>query len=257
MRLTTLPAFLTQKLACSQVATVVLAMASLYSSNALAMTSNQAMPVGYHANQYCTSDIKADVPRGTAHRQFVGDVSCVKQRLDTFTQSTQSTTIRYQAYKAKGWLVYALHEDNEQGLTQAGNFALREALSILYALENNQAEKLPLNADIPATSGIKRPDLWAKLYAVKQTPAFSELDKQIAFSEVKLIWANAEDCERGWRHSREHFLAVERWVDAIEVTALNNSAVNSADYQKAKNSYYQDFKKLEKDNKACSGIVLP
>lgn len=239
-----------------------------------ASTASQVLPAKYSPNQYCTanttqnpslnrdkapqaSKIEAIIPRGTAHPQLVGDISCMNQRLEPYQQATQPVHIRYQAYKARAWLTYISHEDNEQSLTAAGHFALNEALSILTALETHQADKLPINADISTTSGLKRPDLWAKLLTIKQTPAFEVLPKEIAFSEVKLIWAEAEFCEFGWRHSREHYAAAERWVDAAEITALNHPKVEKGDYKKLTQAYYATLTPLMAQDKACHGAVLP
>ena len=239
-----------------------------------ASTASQVLPAKYSPNQYCTANttqnpslnrdkapqagkIEAIIPQGTAHPQLVGDISCINQRLEPYQQATQPVHIRYQAYKARAWLTYISHEDNEQSLTAAGHFALNEALSILTALETHQADKLPINGDIPTTSGLKRPDLWAKVLTIKQTPAFEVLPKEIAFSEVKLIWAEAEFCEFGWRHSREHYAAAERWVDAAEITALNHPKVEKGDYKKLSQAYYATLTPLMAQDKACHGAVLP
>ena len=138
--------------------------------------------------------------------------------------------------------------------------ALAEALSIVKALKTNQVDKLPLTADIPPTSGLQRPDLWASLLTIKQTPAFTPLVKTVADSEVKLIWAEAEFCEFGWRHSREHYSAADRWVATAELTALNTSGVDKQSFNALKTQYLARLKPLvaTKDSKEiCRGAVLP
>nr|WP_312385313.1 MULTISPECIES: hypothetical protein [unclassified Moraxella] len=138
--------------------------------------------------------------------------------------------------------------------------ALAEALSIVEALKTNQVDKLPLTADIPPTSGLQRPDLWASLLTIKQTPAFTPLVKTVADSEVKLIWAEAEFCEFGWRHSREHYNTVDRWVATAELTALNTSGVDKQSFNALKAQYLARLKLLaatKNSRESCRGAVLP
>ena len=204
-------------------------MISIMASPAHAQLASQAVPTQYKPGAYCSSDTKAVVPviaKGTQNKAFVADVFCIREQLQPYQAEHQPINTRFQAYKADAWLSYVGHEDSEASLTKAGHYALNEALSILEALKTNQVDKLPLTADIPPTSGLQRPDLWASLLTIKQTPAFTPLVKTVADSEVKLIWAEAEFCEFGWRHSREHYSAADRWVATAELTALNTAGVD-------------------------------
>ena len=48
--------------------------------------------------------------------------------------------------------------------------------------------------------------------------------RELAFSEVKLIWKASEQYQSGWRHSRKHFGSASRWLDdARQVFASNHS----------------------------------
>ena len=238
----------------------LIVMTGLAANTANAALASQVLPVKYHAGQYCPSDMKAFVPKGTAHKNFVADISCMRQQLQAYQSEHQPINTRFQAYKADAWLSYVGHEDSEASLTKAGHYALNEALSILEALKTNQVDKLPLTADIPPTSGLQRPDLWASLLTIKQTPAFTPLVKTVADSEVKLIWAEAEFCEFGWRHSREHYSAADRWVATAELTALNTSGVDKQSFNALKTQYLARLKPLAatKDSKEiCRGAVLP
>lgn len=230
---------------------------SPFSHQAQAILASQAVPASYQPNHYCTAGIKPIIPKGTANKQLVADISCINQQLKAYQAEDQPTNIRYQAYKAQAWLSYIAHEDSEKSLTKAGRYALMEALSIFHALKNNQAEQLPINSDIPPTSGLKRPDLWAALLTIKQTPAFDKLPKDIAYSEVKLIWAEAEFCEFGWRHSREHFSAADRWAKAALTTALNQEDIDKTQFNALKQEFYAKLSPLASDNRMCRGAVLP
>ncbi len=230
------------------------------SPSAQAQLASQALPVQYQAGQYCDSHIRPFVPKGTANTEFVEDVSCIRQQLQSYQAESQPTISRFQAHKANAWLSYVAHEKNEASLTKAGHYALNEALSILEALKTNQVDKLPLTADIPPTSGLQRPDLWASLLSIKQTPAFSPLVKTVADSEVKLIWAEAEFCEFGWRHSREHYSAADRWVSAAELAALNTEGMDKQAFSDLKRQYIALLKPLvnaDNSKNNCRGAALP
>ncbi len=233
---------------------------SVWSGSAQAQLASQVLPVNYQAGTYCRSDSDAIIPKGTQHTHFVADIACIRQQLQPYQADSQSTHTRFQAYKANAWLSYVAHEDNEASLTKAGHYALSEALSILEALKTNQVDKLPLTADIPPTSGLQRPDLWATLLTIKQTPAFAPLVKAVADSEVKLIWAEAEFCEFGWRHSREHYSAADRWVSAAQLTAINTQGVDKADFDGLKRQYLARLMPLagtDASHTLCRGTALP
>jgi len=238
-------------------------MIGIMSSSAHAQLASQAVPTQYKPGAYCSSDTEAVVPviaKGTQNKAFVADVFCIREQLKPYQAEHQPINTRFQAYKADAWLSYVAHERNEASLTKASRYALAEALSIVEALKTNQVDKLPLTADIPPTSGLQRPDLWASLLTIKQTPAFTPLVKTVADSEVKLIWAEAEFCEFGWRHSREHYNTVDRWVATAELTALNTSGVDKQSFNTLKTQYLARLKPLvatKNSKESCRGAVLP
>ena len=235
-------------------------MIGIMASSAHAELASQAVPIQYKLGAYCSSDTKAVIAKGTQNKAFVADVFCIREQLKPYQAEHQPINTRFQAYKADAWLSYVAHERNEASLTKASRYALAEALSIVEALKTNQVDKLPLTADIPPTSGLQRPDLWASLLTIKQTPAFTPLVKTVADSEVKLIWAEAEFCEFGWRHSREHYNTVDRWVATAELTALNASGVDKQSFNALKTQYLARLKPLaatKNSKESCRGAVLP
>jgi outer membrane protein OmpA-like peptidoglycan-associated protein len=130
----------------------------------------------------------------------------------------EDVLVRYQAAKAHTWLSYAQHETYEGSLSLAQQQAYAEAERLVIALE--QGQPISLTTPIPSTSGVMRRDLWAIAEIIKQYPAFqSDLAMQVAQAEVKLVWAAAEHCELGWRHSREHFALAERLLYSARATA--------------------------------------
>lgn len=235
-------------------------MIGIMASPAHAELASQAVPTQYKAGAHCSTDTKAVIAKGIQNKAFVADVFCIREQLKPYQAEHQPINTRFQAYKADAWLSYVAHERNEASLTKASRYALAEALSIVEALKTNQVDKLPLTADIPPTSGLQRPDLWANLLTIKQTPAFTPLVKTVADSEVKLIWAEAEFCEFGWRHSREHYNTVDRWVATAELTALNASGVDKQSFNALKTQYLARLKPLaatKNSKESCRGAVLP
>ncbi|MFA9204634.1 MAG: hypothetical protein ACEQSD_11600 [Flavobacteriales bacterium] len=115
---------------------------------------------------------------------------------------------QYHAQKAQSWLDYANHQNSEGGLTQAYDSALEQAVQITTQLEQRQQPSM--TTVVPPSSGVMRRDLWAIAELLKTHPAFATVQAKVAEAEVKLVWAAAEHCELGWRHSREHFAAAER-----------------------------------------------
>lgn len=231
----------------------------LTSQLSVATTATELFPVSFPHNQYCTmTDDYADNSVNPKNAENLGykDITCLKQALKPYQIETQSTQIRYQAYKANAWLSYLNHEKSEASLTTVKKFALSEALAILTALQSNQAEKLPQTTDIPIYSGIGRPDLWATLITIKQAPTFDKLTKQVADSEVKLVWAQAENCEQGWRHANEHFAAVNEWVAAARVAALNQPNISVNEFTAKENLTLKKLLALRNKTPSCQGANL-
>lgn len=254
---------LTQTLALATKAVVlVVGLGVALAQPAQAKLASEVFDLPYEPDHYCKladgSTLEPDIPRGTANKQFIKDMICLHEQLAKFQADTQPTVVRYQASKAKAWLIYAAHEKSEGSITQSGRYALREALAIWHGLTTQQVDKLPLSSDILPTSGLQRADLWAALLAMKQTPAAFDLAyKDIANSEVKLIWGEAEYCEMGWIHAREHYSAAARWVRRAEVTALNQDKLELDNYLALRQRYLDAMLPIHNSEKTCQGAVLP
>lgn len=183
----------------------------------------------YSAGSYCQGDMQND----THHAQYTSelryDIDCMMTQLKDYQHDEQSPNTRYYAYKAQAWLNYAYSEDSEGSLTTAGTDALYQGLTLYYALQQNQLDQLDLTLAIPNSSSLMRPDLWATLQSLKHQGGIESNPRELAFAEVKLIWAAAEYCEFGWRHAREHFAAAERWINQSKVNYLNGNSSTSID----------------------------
>lgn len=146
----------------------------------------------------------------------VAPVTSLDQQIAQLRQQPDAL-VRYQAAKAAAWQAYARHEDSERSLTRLGQFAGQEAQRLVQGLSGT--EPLSMVTPVPAGSGVMRRDLWATAELLKKHPAFAQVSEQVGESEVRLVWAAAEHCELGWRHSREHFAAAERLLQQARATA--------------------------------------
>jgi len=188
------------------------------------------------AESYCTGEVAA----ATQHAQYVSkrryEIDCMMSELKSYQQADLSPTIQYTAFKAQAWLSYAQAEASESSLSPAGPASLdawQQGVSLLQALRNHQADSLLDSATIPEYATLLRPDLWATLLTLRQNGATAVAPRELAFSEVKLIWAAAEQCEADWRHAREHFDAAERWLNQAKTAYVANDGAKLATLQAA------------------------
>jgi len=157
-------------------------------------------------------------------------------------------TAQYHAQKAQSWLDYANHQNSEGSLTAAYDSAMQQAIQITTKLE--QGQQPSMTTAVPPTSGVMRRDLWAIAELLKTHPAFAQVHTDVAKAEVKLVWAAAEHCELGWRHSREHFAAAERELYVARQTANQQTGAP----QWPENLTYPSLAELNGSGKGCNGV---
>jgi len=119
---------------------------------------------------YCNTDIEAQ----TSHPKYQSTeqraIDYMLTQLRVYQQPTShSSHQQYFAYKAQAWLNYAYHEDSIKSESVAGKQAFQAGELILQALQNGEDEHLSVTTDIPSSSALMRPDLWATLVALKNS----------------------------------------------------------------------------------------
>ena len=117
---------------------------------------------------------------------------------------------KYQLEKAQTWLAYSDQLYSEKSKPKNLQMVYQQALNII---NSHHRAQLSLRTAILPFSQVMRPDLWSRVESLKQHSGFHCTYKELAQAEVKLVWAAAEYCQLGWRHSREIFAAAERLVD--------------------------------------------
>lgn len=242
------------------------ALASLLSSALLALIASSAQAVSNvninlsqidtleNPAHYCHNDVEAKTfhPNSQSLRQRTMD--CMQTQLRSYQQLTMTKRQQYLAYKAQAWLNYAYHEDSMGSSTLAGNSALVEGATILQALQNGSDKTLSLTTDIPKTSALMRPDLWAILSALKDYAGFESAPRELAFSEVALVWAAADYCQLGSSQSGSNFRMADRWLEQAREAYVNthDSQTNRA-LEDLTVSYYEQYAPLDAGENNCSG----
>lgn len=208
----------------------------------------------------CDSDnnyfeIKSRYSKSQSARQRA--IACMQLQLKPYQLATMSARQQYFAYKAQAWLNYANHEDSINSAIDAGNYAFNDAVAIFQALKSNSEDDLPLITDIPQTSALMRPDLWANISALKDSGAIANAPRELAFSEVSLVWAAADHCEHGFRSSSPHFRMADRWLEQAREAFVNaNDDAASVAMQQLAVSYYKQYQSLDPSDDVCRGQLL-
>ncbi|MGP5201488.1 hypothetical protein ACTXKB_01855 [Psychrobacter aquimaris] len=212
-----------------------------------------------HGATHCANDIQTQSqshrPKYQSTRQR--NMNCMLTQLQAYQQKNMSARQQYFAYKAQAWLNYALHQDSMNSRSPAGQQAAQAAETILNTLKNGKEQDLNLIQDIPSNSALMRPDLWATLSALKDSGGIESAPREIAFSEVALIWAATNQCERGWRESGIHFRMADRWLEQAREAYVNthDSQTNVA-LEELIVSYYKQYETLDTSADSCRGQVL-
>lgn len=184
-------------------------------------------------------------------------MKCMLTQLQYFQQNDKTIRQQYFAYKAQAWLNYAIHKNSMNSRSSTGLKAAQTANTILLALKEGTEQDLPLIQNIPSDSALMRPDLWATLSALKESDGLTSAPREIAFSEVALIWAATDHCERGRHDSASHFRMADRWLEQAREAYINthDSQTNVA-LENLIVHYYEQYTPLDASDNVCRGQIL-
>ncbi len=212
----------------------------------LLATTAITVPVLAQTETEATSQSDAITSKVRSDKNTLQDL---EQRLQPFLQADNALA-QYHAQKAQMWLTYAQHEHSEGSLTKAAQQAQAQAVQLIEQLEQQQ----PISTTTPIiqSSKVMRRDLWANAELLKQHAGFDCAPTQIAQAEVMLVWAAAEHCELGWRHSRELFAAAERLVDQASYQVLSCHGATNQTLPKVS---YASLEQLNGTEKGCHGVI--
>ena len=246
----------TQPLQATLLGLLLLSMASLASA-ADNIATDTTQIVNTKGIVDCRTDIETQTPSYKHQSTPQRVLNCMIKQLQPYQQKDQTARQQYLAYKAQAWLNYAIHQNSMNSRSPAGPMAVDMAESILQALKNDTIQDIALQQDIPTTSALMRPDLWATLSALKDSDGIASAPREMAFSEVALIWAATNQCERGWRESGIHFRMADRWLEQAREAYVNahDSQTNVA-LEQAIVSYYKQYAPLDASDDVCRGQIL-
>lgn len=237
---------------------VLLLMASSTQAASNVSTNTTQLSTFENPANYCHNDIEAQTfhPKYQNKRQRA--IDCMQTQVRRYRHKDMTKRQQYLAYKAQAWLNYAYHEESIKSDTLAGVHALREGATILQALQNDDDKGLSLTTNIPKTSALMRPDLWAILTALKDSDGINSAPKELAFSEVALIWAAADHCSHGSRQSSPNFRMADRWLEQAREAYINDhdSTTNVA-LEELTNQYFKQYLPLDPSDNNCRGQTLP
>ncbi|MGO2386520.1 MAG: hypothetical protein ACTH6Z_05240 [Psychrobacter sp.] len=207
--------------------------------------------------EYCRDDSQTQVHSYRYQSEQQRLLNCMVTQLKPYQQKDKTSAQQYFAYKAQAWLNYAIHQDSMNSRSSAGQVALEMAEPILQALDNDTVQALSLYQDIPSTSALMRPDLWATVNALKDSDGIKSAPREMAFSEVALIWAATNQCARGWRESGMHFRMADRWLEQAREAYVNtNDSQTNVALEKSIASYYKQYAPLDASDDICRGQDL-
>ena len=235
-------------------AVFLLSTASCVSTTA---TQNGANIATASTNDYCQSqDLESTTYKNQSTQQRA--MSCMLAEIQHYQQKDKTAQQQYFAYKAQAWLNYAIHKDSMNSRSPTGLEAAQSAEAILQALKKGSENDILLIQDIPASSALMRPDLWAMLSALKDSGAIINAPRELAFSEVALIWAANEQCEKNSRQAGTHFRMADRWLEQAREAFVNahDSKANVV-LEELTVRYYEQYAPLDSTNERCTGQVLP
>ena len=206
---------------------------------------------------YCRHDIQTQTPSYQHQSDQQRMLNCMVAQLQPYQQKDKTAYQRYFAYRAQAWLNYAIHQDSMNSRSAAGDVAIEMAEPILQALETDTTQNIALHQDIPSNSALMRPDLWATLSALKDGNGIASAPREMAFSEVALIWAATNQCTRGWRESGMHFRMADRWLEQAREAYVNaHDAQTNVNLEQLIVRYYKQYAPLDTGRDVCRGQVL-
>ena len=232
---------------------VLLSTASCVSTTATQSSANTATA---YDSDYCQSQniVTSNKNQNTQQRAM----SCMLAELQQYQQKDKTAQQQYFAYKAQAWLNYAIHKDSINSRSPAGLEAAQSAEAILQALKKGSEKDIPLTQDIPESSALMRPDLWATLSALKVSGAIINAPRELAFSEVALIWAAHEQCEKKSRQAATHFRMADRWLEQAREAFINtHDDKTNVTVEALSVRYYEQYAPLDSTNDRCTGQILP
>lgn len=147
--------------------------------------------------------------------QDLEQISALQRRADQFTFEELSPN-HYHLAKARAWLDLATSEYHQTDTSGALPAAINQAEILIVALEKNQTSiSTDTPMDFPGSEKVRH-DLWEKVTLIKKQGNYICGQRQLAESEVQLVWAGHEKLESGWSHAENYAKIAENSIAAAQ-----------------------------------------
>jgi OOP family OmpA-OmpF porin len=109
----------------------------------------------------------------------------------------------YHLAKARLWLDLATSEYHQTDTSGVLPAAIAQAESLIVSLESKTAISETMQTDFPGSEKVRH-DLWSKIATIKGKGNYTCGQRQLAETEVQLVWAGHEKLESGWNHAEPY-----------------------------------------------------
>jgi|GEM_PF-3745996 len=208
---------------------------------------NKQLAIVISATVFCTPVIAATpkAPSNFYQRAEIGYKIALIQDLKRYQQSDDALE-RYAAYQAQGWLTFANYEQSQNHKTAASQ-AFNNTQNLFDLLNQNKTATLSQVPFLPDSQPLVRPDLWATLNALKQSGAINIAPREMALSEVALLWS--QDNQRYPNLIGAQLRMTNRWLEQAREAFVNAHESNdNVRLEELINTYFKQYSMLS-DNK--------
>lgn len=146
---------------------------------------------------------------------------------------------RYAAYQAQGWLTFAnFDQSRNHKAAAAQEFDITQQLFDI--LKQNKTATLNQAPVLPDSRPLVRPDLWAILNALKQGGAISIAPREMALSEVALLWS--QDNQDYPKQIAAQLRMVDRWLEVAREAFVNaHDSRDNVRLEELTNRYFKQY----------------
>jgi outer membrane protein OmpA-like peptidoglycan-associated protein len=116
----------------------------------------------------------------------------------------------YHLAKAQCWLDVSFHEYTRNDRSSFPQDAMSESVKLVRSMETKlTSEQIGFDTPLVNSAARLRPDLWARLTALKKNEGFVCVQNKVACAEVELVHAGNEYNQQQWRHANPYIQIAE------------------------------------------------
>lgn len=209
-------------------------------NNTFFKSLNKQLAIVISAAVFCTPVIAATpkAPTSFYQRAEIGYKNALIRDLKQYQQSDNALE-RYVAYQAQGWLTFANYEQSQNHKAVAIK-AFDHTQKLFDLLKQHKTATLDPSPFLPDSRPLVRPDLWATLNALKQSGAINIAPREMALSEVALLWS--QDNQRYPDQIGVQLRVVDRWLETAREAFVNaHDSADNVRLEELTNTYFKQY----------------